>query len=106
MTYEVFDGNKIDSTTLKFIVKAVESKHGKARRVWVIDRGICFAPPHGAHLSAALRGSTVGTPKPQFNSFEQHLTEKVWQKASSEVEVKHCPNDSDGSGRTLHEFCH
>ena len=87
MTYEVFDGNKIDSTTLKDIVKAVESKHGKALRVWAIDRGICFAPPHGAHLSAALRGSTVGTPKPQFNPFEQHLTEKDWQKASSEVEV-------------------
>ena len=37
----------------------------------------------------------AGTPKPQINAFEQHLTEKDWQKASSEVEVKLCPNDND-----------
>ena len=94
LTYEVFDGNKIDSTTLKDIVDAVETKHGKARRVWVFDRGITtednlqWLRERGAYY-------LVGTPKPQLNAFEQHLTGQDWQKAASEVEVKLCPTDDE-----------
>lgn len=94
LTYEVFDGNKIDSTTLKDIVEAVEGKHGKARRVWVFDRGIT-TEDNLKWLRERGACYLVGTPKPQLNAFEQHLTEKDWQKASSEVEVKLCPNDND-----------
>jgi len=56
LTYEIFSGNASDVTTLKDIVTKVEAKHGAARRVWVFDRGICFAPPRGAHpFGAACR---------------------------------------------------
>ena len=94
LTYEVFDGNKIDSTTLKDIVEAVEGKHGKARRVWVFDRGIT-TEDNLQWLRERGACYLVGTPKPQLKAFEQHLTEQDWQKASSEVEVKLCPNDND-----------
>jgi transposase len=94
LTYEVFDGNKIDSTTLKDIVGAVETKHGKARRVWVFDRGIT-TEDNLQWLRERGACYLVGTPKPQLSAFEQHLTEKDWQKASSEVKVKLCPDDND-----------
>ena len=94
LTYEIFDGNKIDSTTLKDIVEAVEGKHGKARRVWVFDRGIT-TEDNLKWLRERGACYLVGTPKPQLKAFEQHLTETDWQTASSEVEVKLCPNDND-----------
>ena len=94
LTYEVFDGSKIDSTTLKHIVEAVEGKHGKARRVWVFDRGIT-TEENLKWLRERGACYLVGTPKPQLKAFEQHLTEQDWQKASSEVEVKLCPGDND-----------
>src|SRR5260370_34627559 len=37
--YEVFDGNTVDSTTVRQIVEKVESEHGKCNRIWVMDRG-------------------------------------------------------------------
>jgi hypothetical protein len=40
LRYEVFDGNRADVTTLEAMVRLVERKYGRARRVWVFDRGI------------------------------------------------------------------
>ncbi len=37
--YEVFEGNRHDSTTLEDIVNKVESQYGRAERIWVMD---CF----------------------------------------------------------------
>jgi transposase len=36
-SYETFDGNRRDVTTLEAILRLVERKYGKARRVWVFD---------------------------------------------------------------------
>ena len=41
--YEVFEGNRHDSKTLKEIIEVMEKKHGKARRIWVLDRGMVSA---------------------------------------------------------------
>jgi hypothetical protein len=38
--YETFDGNRSDGSTLETILRRVERKYGKARRIWVFDRGI------------------------------------------------------------------
>ena len=38
--YEVFAGNRNDSTTVEEIVEAMEKKYGRANRVWVMDRGM------------------------------------------------------------------
>ena len=41
LSYEVFEGNRADVTTLEEMLEAVERKHGRARRVWVFDRWHC-----------------------------------------------------------------
>ena len=38
--YEVFAGNRNDSTTVDEMVAAMEQKYGQANRVWVMDRGM------------------------------------------------------------------
>jgi transposase len=40
LAYEVLEGNTSDRTTLRGFLKKIESSYGKARRVWVMDRGI------------------------------------------------------------------
>ncbi len=39
-SYELFDGNRADVSTVETILRTVERKHGKARRVWIFDRGV------------------------------------------------------------------
>ena len=38
LSYETFDGNRADVTTMETILRMVERKYGKARRIWVMDR--------------------------------------------------------------------
>lgn len=40
LAYEVMNGNTSDRSTLRTFLKKIESTYGKARRVWVMDRGI------------------------------------------------------------------
>jgi transposase len=49
LAYEVMNGNTSDRTTLKSFLAKIESTYGKARRVWVMDRGI----PSEAQLKQA-----------------------------------------------------
>ena len=87
LTYEVFAGNRRDVTTLKPIVEAIENKHGKARRVWVFDRGIVseenlkWLRERGAHY-------LVGTPRAQLKGYEKQLLEGSWRKISEQVDVQ------------------
>lgn len=94
LTYEVFAGNALDVTTLKDIVAAVEARHGRARRVWVFDRGIT-SEDNLAWLRQRGACYLVGTPKSQLGAFEEHLTTRDWSRAAPEVDVKLCPADED-----------
>ncbi len=38
LSYETFDGNRADVTTVETVLRMVERKYGRARRVWVFDR--------------------------------------------------------------------
>src|SRR6266567_2691346 len=40
MAYEVMDGNTSDKSTLRGFLDKIEGMYGKARRVWLMDRGI------------------------------------------------------------------
>ena len=87
LTYEVLAGNTADSTTLPQFLERVETLHGKARRIWVMDRGI----PTAAHLSLMReRGALylVGTPKGRLNKWESELASQSWQQARDQVRVK------------------
>ena len=89
LAYEVLPGNTADSKTLRAFLAKIESQYGKARRVWVMDRGV----PTEAIL-AEMRAADppvnylVGTPKVCLNRLEKQLIDKPWRRAREGVEVK------------------
>jgi transposase len=89
-SYETFDGNRADVSTMETILRMVERKYGKARRIWVFDRGIVSE----ANLQAIRkRGGQylVGTPRSQMKQFEQELLKEDWTQVRPDVEVKKVP---------------
>jgi len=96
LAYEVLPGNTADSKTLRLFLGKIEQQYGKARRVWVMDRGV----PTEAVL-AEMRNSDppvhylVGTPKGRLNRLEKHLLEKPWQEAREGVQVKLLAEDDE-----------
>jgi transposase len=94
LTYEVFAGNRRDSTTLAEILGAVEAKHGKARRVWVFDRGI-VTEENLQTLRQREAYYLVGTPKAQLADYEQKLLEGSWTAVSAQVEVQLVPETDE-----------
>jgi len=87
-SYETFDGNRADVSTMETILRMVERKYGKARRIWVFDRGIVSEE----NLQAIRRRGgqyLVGTPRSQMKQFEEELLKDDWTQVRPEVEVKH-----------------
>lgn len=94
LAYEVLPGNTNDKTTLPDFLEKIESRYGKARRIWLMDRGI----PTEAHLALMkARGMfyLVGTPKERLSKLEQALLQRPWEEARSDVQVKLLPQDDD-----------
>jgi hypothetical protein len=60
--YEVFAGNRHDSTTVKEVVEHVEQLYGRANRIWVMDRGMMSAD-NIEYLRKGGRRYILGTPK-------------------------------------------
>jgi hypothetical protein len=96
LAYEVLPGNTADSKTLRLFLAKIERQYGKARRVWVMDRGV----PTEAVL-AEMRNSDpavqyiVGTPKGRLNRLEKHLLDKPWQEVRQGVQVKLLAEDGE-----------
>jgi hypothetical protein len=94
LTYEIFPGNRLDRSTLGQVLDAVEGKYGKARRVWVFDRGVVsqdnleLLRERGAHY-------LVGTPKSRLKEYQQQLLAGTWQAVSSEVQVQLVPEQEE-----------
>ncbi len=88
--YEVFDGNRVDVTTVEEIVEAMESRYGKADRVWVMDRGMASAD-NLEWLQEGERKYVIGTPKSELRKWEQELVDRRgWKQIREDVEVKLC----------------
>jgi transposase len=87
LSYEVFDGNRADVTTLDEMVEAVERKYGRVRRVWVFDRGI-VSEENLQKLRERGALYVVGTPKSRLKAYEQRLLEGDWQTVSDSVQVQ------------------
>jgi len=86
-SYETFDGNRADVSTMETILRMVERKYGKARRIWVFDRGIVSEE----NLQAIRKREgqyLVGTPRNQMKQFEAELLKEDWTRVRPEVEVK------------------
>lgn len=90
ISYETFDGNQAEVTTLEVVLRMVERKYGKARRVWVFDRGI-ISEDNLAALRRRNGQYLVGTPRAHMKKFEQELLDHNWELVRGEVEVKQVP---------------
>jgi transposase len=86
-SYETFDGNRSDASTLETILRMVERKYGKARRIWVFDRGI-VSEENLAAIRKRDGQYLVGTPRSQMKRFEAELLKDDWTHVRAEVEVK------------------
>jgi transposase len=90
LSYETFDGNRADVTTVEAMMRRVERKYGRARRVWVFDRGVVSEE----NLAALRRRNgqyLVGTPRSKLKQFEAELLSGGWERVREDVEVKRVP---------------
>src|SRR3990172_6452428 len=94
--YEVFAGNRHDSTTLEEIVETMEARYGQAQRIWALDRGM-VSKENLDFLKAGQRQYIVGTPKSQLKRFEQQLVTPDWHAIRAGLEVKLCPCPDGGA---------
>jgi transposase len=86
-SYETFDGNRADVSTMETILRMVERKYGKARRIWVMDRGI-VSEENLAAIRKRGGQYLVGTPRSQMKQFEAELLKDDWIQVRPDVEVK------------------
>lgn len=89
LAYEVLPGNTADKSTLRDFLARIEGQYGKARRVWVMDRGIPTEETleHMRHSDPPVH-YLVGTPKGRLSKLEKDLLHKPWQEARPGVQVK------------------
>ena len=96
LAYEVLDGNTSDRTTLRAFLDHIEKTYGKAKRMWVMDRGI---PTE--EILREMRDPAreilylVGTPKSKIQQYEKKWLDLPWQKVRESVEVKLFQQDSE-----------
>jgi hypothetical protein len=96
LAYEVMNGNTSERTTLRDFLKKIETTYGRARRVWVMDRGI----PSEAILQEMREPERqtfylVGTPKARINQHEKKWLNLPWQSVRDSVEVKLYQHESE-----------
>jgi len=95
LAYEVMDGNTSDRTTLRGFLEQVEKIHGKARRVWLMDRGIPTEEVLGEMRAAGDVFYLVGTPRGKIQRYEKKWLALPWQKVRDSVEVKLFAEDGE-----------
>lgn len=94
LSYEVLAGNTADSTTLSEFLDRIEQRYGKARRIWVMDRGI---PTEDSLAKMRRIGASylVGTPKGRLSRLEQDFLAQPWAQVRSGVQVKRLATQDD-----------
>ena len=97
LAYEVLPGNTTDKSTPRDFLTKVENQYGRARRVWVMDRGI---PTE--EVLQEMRAATespvqylVGTPKGRLGQMGAELLKLPWHQAREGVRVKLLPRDGE-----------
>src|SRR5881398_1780792 len=96
LAYEVMDGNTSDRTTLRGFLDHIEKTYGKAKRMWVMDRGV---PTE--EILQEMRDPAreifylVGTPKGKIQQYEKKWLDLPWQKVRDSVEVKLFEQDGE-----------
>jgi transposase len=96
LAYEVMDGNTSDRTTLGGFLDKIEKTYGKAKRMWVMDRGV---PTE--EILQEMRDPAreifylVGTPKGKIQQYEKKWLDLPWQQVRESVEVKLFEQDGE-----------
>lgn len=94
LAYEVFDGNRVDVTTVKEIVNAMETRFGAAKRIWVMDRGMA-SEENVRFLREGDRRYLIGASKSDLRRHEAMIAdERDWTRIREDVEVKLCPTEN------------
>src|SRR6266567_5032062 len=88
--YEVFDGNRVDVTTVEEIVGTMEARFGLAKRIWVMDRGM-VSEDNLTWLQQSGRRYLIGTARGEVRKWSRQLAEeRDWQTVRDGVEAKLC----------------
>ena len=96
LAYEVMPGNTRDNATLRGFLEGIERQYGKARRIWLMDRGVPTEEVLGEMRACDPPVQyLVGTPKGRLTRLEQDLLAKPWQQARPGVELKLLPQDGE-----------
>ena len=96
LAYEVLAGNTADKSTLRGFLERIERQYGKARRIWLMDRGV---PTE--EVLAEMRAADppvqylVGTPKGRLSRLENQLLVKPWAAARPGIQVKLLPQEGE-----------
>jgi transposase len=99
--YEVFAGNRHDSTTVEQIVTRMEDRYGREGRIWVLDRGM-VSEATLAWLRDCGSRYIVGTPKSRLKPFATKLRQGGWTAVRDGLEVQRC---ADGDGAETFILC-
>jgi transposase len=87
--YEIFAGNRNDVKTWQEIVTTMETRYGKADRIWCGDRGM-MSKENVKFMESANRRYIIGASKGTLKKFEQDLLKDDWQVIREGLEVKLC----------------
>lgn len=90
LSFEIFDGNRVDVTTLQEMIRIMETRYGKANRIWVMDRGM-VSEDNLDYMRQKGARYLVGTPKSMLQKIDQELLSRNWEEVHSGVEVQLCP---------------
>lgn len=86
--YEMFAGNRADVSTVTEMVEKIERQYGKAKRIWVMDRGM-ISEKTLALLRSEGRRYIVGTPRGQLRQFEGELSSgEGWEEIAEGLSAK------------------
>ena len=94
VAYEVYPGNIRETSTLRAFLDRIEKRYGRARRTWLMDRGI---PTEETLEEMRRRGAhyLVGTPKGRLTKLEKDLLDRPWVQARESVSVKVLETDGE-----------
>ena len=94
LSYEVLAGNTADSATLGDLLTRIETRYGKANRIWCMDRGV---PTEAtlAQMRAMGASYVVGTPKGRLTKLEGDYLTQPWSQVREGLMVKQLPQEGE-----------
>lgn len=100
LAFEVFAGNRTDVTTVEDIFTLMEARYGRARRVWVMDRGM-VSEDNLERLRQRGASYLVGTPRSMLKRCERDLLGGSWEEVQPGVEIKEVLMEGEEQERFL-----